>query len=218
VGTCCELLDVVVGQIRRDSATAIDNFLQFFSGEFLHHVHLLAIYEPIQCGALALHSPADQLADVRVGRCAAAGVDVKLRATVACTSTTDSILAQNRGGSPAAHLPHGAPSRLRLTRLLDLDNDRLAVLVLALVHAAQALRTFRARRTSCETKPATSTLDISYVPTVPSVSLHASPTRSRSRRCVANQPSMRVGVQSRVAKRVQKPDNVVLLLGVVRRV
>jgi hypothetical protein len=84
----------------------------------------------------------------------------------------------------------------------------------------QALRTFQEKPTemSCETKPGTSMPDISYVPTVPSVSLHASPTRSRSRRCVANQPSMRVGVQSRVAKRVQKPDNVVLLLGVVRRV
>ena len=80
VGTCCQLLEVVVGQIGRDGVAAIDDFLQLLSGKLLHHEHLLTIYEACQTGALALDSPADQPADVRVARGAAAGVDVKLRA------------------------------------------------------------------------------------------------------------------------------------------
>jgi hypothetical protein len=82
IGTLSELREVVVGHSRRDGATVVDGFLQLLSSELLHHVHLVTVRQAFQRASLHSDSPADQLAHVRVGRCAAAGVDVKLRATV----------------------------------------------------------------------------------------------------------------------------------------
>jgi hypothetical protein len=93
----------------------------------LHHVHLLALGNPVDSRAL-FGTPAEQRADVLVCRRAAASVDVELRADVGVSEGTTPQRARTHTASHTrAHLAHGPP-RL-LAACLHLHDDLCAALL-----------------------------------------------------------------------------------------